>query len=29
MVFFIYVGVLRFGCYFISIGDMVVIEVLG
>ena len=29
MVFFIYAGALRFGCYLISIGDMAAIEVLG
>ena len=29
MVFFIYAGALRFGCYLLSIGDMAAIEVLG
>ena len=28
MVFFIYAGALRFGCYLISVGDMAAIEVL-
>jgi len=29
MVFFIYAGALRFGCYLITIGDMTPIQVLG
>ena len=29
MVFFIYAGALRFGCYLISINDMTPIQVLG
>lgn len=29
MVFFIYAGALRFGCYLITMGDMTPIQVLG
>ena len=29
MVFFIYAGALRFGCYLISVGDMTPIQVIG